>query len=526
MPRQRLLLSFALAAAGLAAWWWIAGRNASPAGDAAARLLRPLAHRHGAAPPRPTSTQPWPPRAADVQGVTDAERALMAGIERMLRDALAADPADVGAVLDAARRLLWFGNWPQAEVLADGVLASLPGDLEALAVRSAVRFEQGRRDEGIELALQVLRHRADEPLALAGRAEQLAAAGHLEPALADLRRAAEVDPFNPRVPFLAGSLLAASGRYQDSAPWLERALTWVPEPGIGKGPFLTGNLATVALLAGKEALRVSGADTVELPLGRLPLPAVRGTLRGNGRELAGWLVLDSGASHTVLGNDAAALARESGSGVAMATVAGAQAVGFGLLARLELAGLCIDDVPVLVPRSPHVPHAEGVIATLGVQVMRRFLTTFDLSTGTFRLAPGGSGATAPAQATIPFQLVDNQIHVPARFAGGKERTFLFDSGASAVFVSTKVLVEEFGQLAGRAGSQVSFAGEESLTIEVEPPRALEFGGRKLPVRSVFGDPTMERRNQVARRQVAGTMGLVVKARYVLDFERHELRMSQ
>jgi len=516
---RRLLVALALAGAGIAAWCTFTRH------DASTRLLRPLTYRHAAMPPRPAA-EPWPPRAEALGGLAADEKEMMAGIEHMLRTALVANPGDVGAVLDAARRLLWFGSWPQAEALVDAVLATQPEDLEALAVRSAVLHTKGRREEAAELATRVLRDDPDQSLAQVVQAEQFAARGELERALARLRHAAAVDPQEPAVSFCAGVLLVAAGRYQDAAPWLAAAMAWVPNRGVGKGPFVAAGLATVQLLAGKEALRIRGPGSSELPMRRLPLPAVRATLRGNGRELTGWLVLDCGSSQTVLGNEAAGLARPCGDAGRMATVAGAQAVGFGLLERLELGAFSVDDVPVLVPASRHVPHAEGVIATLGVQVMRRFLTTFDLTTDTLHLARDGARRTAAAEVTIPFQLVDNQILVPARFAGGKPRTFQFDSGASAVFVATEVLGEEFGAVAGSTRTQVAFDGQESPSIEVVPPRPLEFGGRTLPLRSVFGDPTMAERNRLARRQVAGTIGLVVKARYGLDFARHELRMSR
>ena len=116
--------------------------------------------------------------------------------------------------------------------------------------------------------------------------------------------------------------------------------------------------------------------------------------------------------------------------------------------------------------------------------------------------------------------------VPAQFAGGKPRTFVFDTGASAVFVSTKVLAEEFGMLAGRTGTQVSFSGEESQVIEVQPPRPMVFGGRPMPLPTIYGDPTVESRDQQSHRQTAGTIGLVLRARFEIDFARHQLRISQ
>ena len=103
---------------------------------------------------------------------------------------------------------------------------------------------------------------------------------------------------------------------------------------------------------------------------------------------------------------------------------------------------------------------------------------------------------------------------------------MFDTGANGLFVSPKVLGEEFGALAGRASTQVALGGKEVGTIEVPLPRPLEFGGRTLALPSVVADPTVDQRNAHARQENAGTIGLVIRARYVFDFRRQRLLLSQ
>ena len=46
--------------------------------------------------------------------------------------------------------------------------------------------------------------------------------------------------------------------------------------------------------------------------------------------------------------------------------------------------------------------------------------------------------------------------------------------------------------------------------------------RELALPSVIGDPSIDVRNTYMRQECAGTLGLVIRARYVLDFARQRL----
>ncbi|HZM28552.1 MAG TPA: hypothetical protein VFB89_14485 [Gemmatimonadales bacterium] len=48
------------------------------------------------------------------------------------------------------------------------------------------------------------------------------------------------------------------------------------------------------------------------------------------------------------------------------------------------------------------------------------------------------------------------------------------------------------------------------------------GGLELPLRGVLGDPSIDMRIVYMHQECAGTLGLAVRARYVLDFVRQRL----
>ncbi|MFY9345005.1 MAG: aspartyl protease family protein [Planctomycetota bacterium] len=453
-----------------------------------------------------------------MSGITADEQRLVASMQEAVAQALRADPADVGALLDGARRLLWLGYWPFAENAATQVLAIAPNDAAANALLAAVRAEQGRLAEARALASEALRR---DPTASSARivdAHARAMRGARSEAITTLRDVADHDPDQPAAAFLLGTLLADTGQFAAATPWLARARTFLPASGIGKGEYVATVAAFADLLGGRTPYRNSG--TADVPMQRLPLPAVAVTLSGRGRTLPGLCVIDCGASLTVLGPAAAALARESTAQASMLTVAGKSGNVAGLLERLAIGGLVLDDVPVLVNHGEQAPHAPGVIGTIGIGLLRNFRVTIDPSAGRFRLDSPHVASEPQAAAEVPFELVHNTIVVQG--SGGPERPFVFDSGANNLFVSPRVLGQEFGALPGRPRTQVAFGGAETQTVEVPLPRPFVFGARDLPQPTAIADPSIDMRNAYLRFECAGTLGLVVRARYVLDFERQRL----
>jgi hypothetical protein len=89
-----------------------------------------------------------------------------------------------------------------------------------------------------------------------------------------------------------------------------------------------------------------------------------------------------------------------------------------------------------------------------------------------------------------------------------------------------VLAQEFGALPGRPRRLVAFGGTAVEVVEVPVPRPFVFAGRGVALRSAISDPSIDMRNVSMHLECAGTLGMVVWARYVLDFARQRLRIYE
>ncbi len=200
-----------------------------------AALLRPLAHRSD---PRFARRLLVSARSGGIVGVGPGHGRIVVAVEEALAGALRADPADVGAYLDAHERFLWLGDWPRAERGATTILAGSPQSGPALALLSAVRFEQGRREEGAALSERALLSEPDLVLGRVGRAKALHARGDIDAAAAELVRAIAVGPARPEAHFALGAFLADRNRYAEAVPHLEAVLEHEPDPGMGKAGYV------------------------------------------------------------------------------------------------------------------------------------------------------------------------------------------------------------------------------------------------------------------------------------------------
>ncbi|MGH7149754.1 MAG: aspartyl protease family protein [Planctomycetota bacterium] len=462
----------------------------------------------------------------------------MGAIEEALAEALRADHADVGAYLDAHERFLWLGDWPRAERGAATVLALSPEFAPALALLSAVRFEQGRREEGEALSERALSMEADLVLARVGRAKALDARGDFEAATADLEPAIAIDPARPEARFALGAFLVDRNRYAEAGSHLEAVLEHEPDPGKGRAGYIGIALAFARAFGDRLPHRIPGDFRgVEVRLGEgLPLPAVRARLGG---EVEGWMLIDTGSSHTRVRGPGAAAARVAGDvSRGVQTAAGTAAILPAVIDSLEIGGLRVADVPALLEANEVGPLFPGMIGALGVSLLCQFRATLDLQRGVFRLDPPGEPApprpVAPpgweaVDAEVPFQLVANLPIVRAKFGGGRERTFLFDTGADSLYVGPSVLAEEFGVRPGdprlRAAKVLATGGVPVVNYEFPLPSPLVFADRPFLGVVAVCDPGVEDRNRAARLDLAGTLGPIVAARYSLDFVRQRLSFS-
>lgn len=164
--------------------------------------------------------------------------------------------------LQHASTLYGRGDWPEAERLCRAILASQPGELDALNLLGAITSQTGRAREAAELWKRVasarpgdataqnnygnalkdlgrleealeryghaLRLRPDYALALNNRGLALQGLGHLEAALASLNQALASRPEYPEACYNRGNVLRDLGRLEAALASFERALQLRP----------------------------------------------------------------------------------------------------------------------------------------------------------------------------------------------------------------------------------------------------------------------------------------------------------
>jgi hypothetical protein len=532
-PSPWTWLALALVVAGSAAAW-VAMRQRVPA-DAGRGRPPPPASRAPSllGPLRHESDERFRGRlrltraAGTLQGQTPQEAAAVAALETAWQQAAAADPADVGGYLDLHRRLLWLGWWNRAEEAAKVMLAAVPDHPPALALLSGARFEQGRRAEGASLARRAAAADPDLVLGIVGQARAWAAVGEFDRARSFLERAAGAEPDAPEAAFLLGCLLCDRNELEEAAAWLLRARPHELDRGGSRAGYVATAVAWRDLLGGRRPQRVApGFDGVALPVERRGLWVVAARLEGRGTRVDGFLVLDSGASHTVVGPEALGVLRMAEQAASsMMSVAGVSASVPALVERLALGGFTIEDVPVLVDRGRQQPLGPGVIGSIGVSLLRDFKVTLDVREEVLRLDPRGSAPTE-GRIDVPFELVNNLPLVRARLGGGPEREYMFDTGADALFLSPEVARQDLGFVPGdpraRPARSVAIGGQEVAGVSVPVAVPLVVGGEALPISRATVDPSVPLRNAAGRLEMAGTLGVFLRARFTLDFARQRL----
>lgn len=492
-------------------------------------LLRPLASRIDA---RFTGRLMLPPPRSSPDDETPAETAAIAALERLWQQASVADPADVGAYLDCHRRLLWLGWWTRASDAVKALWEVVPDYPPALALLAATHLEKGLRQNARTLARRALTADPALVLAMVCDAEASAAEGASGNARSILERALQVEPDAPEVLHLLGRVLADRNEFAAAIPYLRRARDHLPEPAGGKGAYIGSIEAFAQLLAGRRPHRLpAGFRGAAVPAERQPLwrVAVRATGRGGGRD--GFMVVDSGASMTVVGPELTALLQVGTFRSAPNHgAAGSFSTTPALLEGLALGEVTIADVPVMLDHGRKEALGPGIIGSLGVSLLREFLVTLDLRHGKeqLRLDPPGT-QVPPGRVDVPFELINNQPMVRARLGAARERQFLFDTGADALFLGAAVAREDLGKGPGDPGTKlrptVAVGGQEIQGVEVPVTVPLVLGGQALPVHRAVTDPHLEHRNAAARTEAAGTIGVFLRGRYTLDFARQRLRIE-
>ncbi|HET6202342.1 MAG TPA: tetratricopeptide repeat protein [Planctomycetota bacterium] len=410
------------------------------------------------------------------------------------------------------------------------VSASFP---PALALLAGVRLEEGRLDEAEALATQALAASAELPLALAVRGYARHAAGDWKGALADLERAVSLDPARPDAAFWQGSVLFERNRIGEAARLLEKVLPLEPEQGSGRAAFARAAIALARDLGGREPLRVpEGFKGLVAPFEMRPnVPAVRVRL---GDSLEGTMIVNPGSAATLLYASAAkAVTPRRDAALPASALTGLPFPSLpAVLSSLTVAGVRIEDVPVVLNEAPFSASLGDLLGVIGLPTLRRFRVVLDGFGGVLRLdPPSGAGgysfgvgdAPGPLSAAfLPMRVAGGVLTLKGKVGTSLERHFFLDPSLVETTLDAGILDREFGLRQGAKGvgavAMTDPTGRPFSALRARLPAPISIGTLE------FGDLTVKgvdlsAHSRAARCVVAGLIGfdLLARSRVTLDF---------
>src|SRR5947207_214520 len=161
-----------------------------------------------------------------------AERALRAGdferAEQIYRELLAKNDHDTDARLGLSRVLLKQRRLQDSFDHAARVLAIDPLSARAHALLGAAILASGDFRQSVEEFRTALTLNENEAIAIAGLAMVDYYENRMYPCIVGLRRAAQIDPYEPDYLFSLGQAAARSERYREAADAYERFLQVAP----------------------------------------------------------------------------------------------------------------------------------------------------------------------------------------------------------------------------------------------------------------------------------------------------------
>ena len=310
-------------------------------------------------------------------------------------EAIISVPASEVALAEASRDEQPLANQPSADLIP----------------RLEMLRKQGRFDEFVESTLNAASSDAPDPALQLLKAEALLSVGRHEDAEIAALGVIQLSADNPDPAFIGQALkLWTIARHREQKPladpFLERLfLSGSHESQIaplellrfwsdGLGSRVAYRLSSASSMERSEVARASAiAGTISAELN-----AIQASVNG---VLLPLVFIDSGAQHTLLTAEAAELA---GVNVGPADV---DLVGFaslkarpGIIGKLELGNIVLEDVPVLVGNSAPLIAAQGQMA-LGAELMHHVRFTLDYPRGKVFVAPASPPVATHEQHLSP-----------------------------------------------------------------------------------------------------------------------------
>lgn len=281
-----------------------------------------------------------------------------------------------------------------------------------------------------------------EPLALAGLAELNLYFGQMGESLKLARDAVAREPREPDFLYLLGQTAARQEKFDEAAQAYERFLTVVPDIDSDRRDRIKGLIQLYRRLSSRSLYAESGEKSVDLPIkfvnGRLPCIEVMINGKGPYR-----FVIDSGAGFVVISEDVAKALKmrpvASGGSSRGVSGTGRFPIVYGIIDRLGLGGLEIQNVPTYIRKVFEQPHNETIHGYLGLSVLNRFQVALDYRARVLELRPPDA-EPMPINADdmeIPYRLTNGgMMSINVDIGKDLPLNFVVDTGASSTVVST------------------------------------------------------------------------------------------
>ena len=374
-----------------------------------------------------------------------ARRGEFAEAEKLLRRAAAAAPDDARAKLNLAAVLLKQRNLFEAYQLSFDAAKAEPKNSQAFAILGAVFLSAGNFREAEASLFNALRINEDEALGWAGLGTLNFYENRITPALAQLKIAVALEPYEPDFVFSLAQIAARAEDYRLAAQAYEKFLEISPHTDAERRARIKGLIGFLTFLGNRRTLySPAGASEAVVPVRIVnDRPVVQ--LKINGEKEPLNFVLDTGSGVSVLSEETARrLKIKSVARGGLARGVGGDGkfeIVYGFLRAVEVGTVKIRSVPVYIRRFHN--SSEKIDGYIGLSLISKFLTTIDYGDSSFTLRRKDLKSVGNAEngaTSIPLRLTSSGFLSGEVALEGLETplNFIVDTGASISVISNEI----------------------------------------------------------------------------------------
>jgi hypothetical protein len=383
----------------------------------------------------------------------------MALTSLLLLPGASAYPAQAGSIAD----LLLKDDVSQAEALLD----KQPKTAESVALRGEIEFRKGNLGTASNLYNEALRMDAKNARAHFGLGKLAMAKVKGKTAVAEMKRAIELDPREPLYHLYASEAWGLDKNYVEQQKQLEEYLRLNPNDPDRVNEAKAGLEMLKALGTSDLAVVTAPENPVPIPFRKaLNLIFTQVTINGHGPYN---FAIDTGATQTVVSEKlVSAMGLQPITSSVVYGIGGAGKVDTKLYGVKELVvgDVKIKTLTVGTFNDPLVSQlADGI---LGTALLSDFILTVNYPANQLELSRKRSPASAQAE-VLPVWYFSNLLLIPMS-ANGKQGNFIVDTGAVTTVLSHN-MAEQLGINPNTPGAKIDLGiagvgGFEGVVLRV------------------------------------------------------------